>query len=151
MLLTPTQTVGTRHMAGEWAFRLPFTIQILPVIALGIGLYKLPYSPRWLVQVGRDSDALDSLCRLRALPMSDPRIQAEWITIRADAIRSREVVVMKHPSLHGGTFASDLKLEAIAWADMFSPGIIKRTMVGIMLMVFQQFQGINAVSVSLSS
>lgn len=96
--------------------------------------------------MGRDADALESLCRLRALPISDPKVQAEWITIRAEAIRSREVVVMKHPSLQGGSFGSELKLEVIAWTDMFSPSIIKRTMVGVMLMIFQQFQGINAVS-----
>jgi hypothetical protein len=128
---------------------LPFTIQIIPVFALGIGLYKLPYSPRWLVQVGRDADALQSLCDLRVLSKDDPRIQAEWITIRAEAIRSREVVVLKHPSLQGGSFGSELKLEIIAWADMFSPAIIKRTMVGVMLMIFQQFQGINAVSMTI--
>ena len=33
-----------------------------------------------------------------------------------------------------------------AWIDMFKPNIIARTMIGVMLMVFQQLQGINAVS-----
>lgn len=116
-------------------------------IALGIGLWLLPYSPRWLATVGRDQDALDALVRLRRLPSSDPRLQAEWITIRAEAIQQREVVITSHPHLQGGSgVVQDFKLEMHAWFDMFKPNIIARTMIGVMLMVFQQLQGINAVS-----
>jgi hypothetical protein len=42
---------------------------------------------------------------------------------------------------------SELKLEAASWADMFRPKLIRQTMIGIMLMFFQQFVGINAVSI----
>jgi hypothetical protein len=86
------------------------------------------------------------LVRLRGLPDTDPRVQAEWIVIRSEAIQSREVVVLAHPSLQGDSLVNEIKLEAVAWVDMFRSKIIKRTMIGIMLMVFQQFQGINAVS-----
>jgi hypothetical protein len=115
-------------------------------LVLAVTLWNLPYSPRWLVQVGRDREALDNLVRLRGLPDTDPRIQAEWIVIRSEAIQSREVVVLAHPSLQGDSLVNEIKLEAVAWVDMFRSKIIKRTMIGIMLMVFQQFQGINAVS-----
>ncbi|OCF32106.1 monosaccharide transporter [Kwoniella heveanensis BCC8398] len=138
-------TYGTRHMAGDWSFRLPFTVQMLPCILLGLGLWRLPYSPRWLAQVGKDRECLDALCRLRMLPPSDPRVQAEWITVRAEAIRNREVVVMSHPSLIGEGLASEIKLEAATWMDMFRPGILQRTLIGVFLMLFQQFQGINAL------
>ncbi|KIR41204.1 sugar transporter [Cryptococcus deuterogattii 99/473] len=139
-------TYATRHILGSWSFRLPFTVQVVPCIALGIGLWLLPYSPRWLATVGRDQDALDALVRLRRLPPSDPRLQAEWITIRAEAIQQREVVITSHPHLQGGSgFVQDFKLEMHAWFDMFKPNIITRTMIGVMLMVFQQLQGINAL------
>ncbi|KIR26192.1 sugar transporter [Cryptococcus deuterogattii LA55] len=139
-------TYATRHILGSWSFRLPFTVQVVPCIALGIGLWLLPYSPRWLATVGRDQDALDALVRLRRLPPSDPRLQAEWITIRAEAIQQREVVITSHPHLQGGSgFVQDFKLEMHAWFDMFKPNIIARTMIGVMLMVFQQLQGINAL------
>ncbi|OXG19746.1 sugar transporter [Cryptococcus neoformans Tu401-1] len=139
-------TYATRHILGSWSFRLPFTIQVVPCIALGIGLWLLPYSPRWLATVGRDQDALDALVRLRQLPSSDPRLQAEWITIRAEAIQQREVVITAHPHLQAGSgFVQDFKLEMHAWFDMFKPNIIARTMIGVMLMVFQQLQGINAL------
>nr|KIR83358.1 sugar transporter [Cryptococcus tetragattii IND107] len=139
-------TYATRHILDSWSFRLPFTVQVVPCIALGIGLWLLPYSPRWLATVGRDQDALDALVRLRRLPSSDPRLQAEWITIRAEAIQQREVVITSHPHLQGGSgFVQDFKLEMHAWFDMFKPNIIARTMIGVMLMVFQQLQGINAL------
>lgn len=129
------QTVGTRHIQNLWSFRLPFTIQMAPVIFLFIGLYMLPYSPRWLAQVGRDREALTSLSRLRRLPTSDPRIQAEWLLIRAEALRSHEVLVLAHPNLHGEGVGQSLKLEFAGWVDMFRPKIVKRTMIGVMLMV----------------
>lgn len=92
-------------------------------------------------------EALESLSRLRSLPKEDPRVQAEWITIRAEAIHNREVLVAAHPSLQGLDWRSELKLEAASWADMFRPKLIRQTMIGIMLMFFQQFVGINAVSI----
>ncbi|WWC60053.1 uncharacterized protein I303_102616 [Kwoniella dejecticola CBS 10117] len=138
-------TYGTRHIPGDWSFRLPFTVQMAPCILLGIGLWKLPYSPRWLAQVGRDQDCLEALVRLRNLPSADPRVQAEWITIRAEAIRNREVIVTNHPTLVGSGFKSEAKLEVAAWIDMFKPGILPRTLIGVFLMFFQQFQGINAL------
>lgn len=141
------QTYATRHMASDWAFRLPFTVQMAPCVVLAFTLWQLPYSPRWLALRGRDMEALESLARLRSLPKEDPRVQAEWITVRAEAIHNREVLVAAHPSLQGVDWRSELKLEAASWADMFRPKLIRQTMIGIMLMFFQQFVGINAVSI----
>ncbi|AFR95554.1 monosaccharide transporter [Cryptococcus neoformans C23] len=138
-------TYGSRYIPGDWSFRLPFLVQIAPCIALSIGLWKLPYSPRWLAQVGRDEDSLHALKRLRGFPVTDPRLQAEWITIRAEAIQNREVIVKAHPSLQGEDFMSELKLEIASWVDMFKPKLIRRTIIGPILMLFQQFSGINAL------
>lgn len=117
-----------------------------PGIPLAIALYFLPFSPRWLAGKGRDRDCLAVLCKLRRLPITDPRIQAEWITIRAEAIHNREALIERHPDLQGDSFRSEAKLEIASWVDMFKPAVIRRTMIGIMLMFFQQFVGINAVS-----
>lgn len=84
--------------------------------------------------------------RLRRLPSTDPRLQAEWISIRAEAIQNREVIINDHPSLQGDDFMSELRLEVASWIDMFRPKLIKRTIIGPILMLFQQFQGVNAVS-----
>lgn len=139
-------TYATRYIGNDWAFRLPFTVQMAPIVVLAGLLYFLPYSPRWLAQVGRDEDALQSLVRLRRLPATSPVVQAEWITIRAEAIRNRDVLVTAHPTLVGDDLKSVLKMEAASWMDMFRPGVNKRTMIGVALMIFQQFTGINGES-----
>ena len=37
-------TYGTRYMAGEWAWRLPFLLQMIPGFILGAGILFLPFS-----------------------------------------------------------------------------------------------------------
>ena len=113
-----------------------------------VALFYLPFSPRWLAGKGRDQEALEVLCFLRRLPLSDPRVQAEWITIRAEAVHNRESLVARHPNLKGRKgFKADAELECFAWIDMFKKNVIRRTMIGIGIMFFQQFVGINAVSI----
>ncbi|KAG7571074.1 hypothetical protein FFLO_01038 [Filobasidium floriforme] len=154
-------TYYTRHITGEWSYRLPFLIQILPALLLASLLYFLPYSPRWLAsQKGRDLDCLQVLVRLRKLPPSDPRVQAEWISIRTEAIHSRRAFAQRHPELSklkpkleggkegtelGWGLFADLKREWAGWVEMFGPEVIKRTHVGMGIMFFQQFVGINAL------
>ncbi|RSH89702.1 hypothetical protein EHS25_002253 [Saitozyma podzolica] len=123
---------GPIYVAAKKPFRRltgpRYTGPILVVL-----LYFLPYSPRWLAMRGRDRDCLDSLCRLRQLPSTDPRVQSEWIVIRADAIRTREVEVLAHPSLNQTGSWSEFKLEMASWEDMFRGGVFRQTMIGIVI------------------
>ncbi|KAH8077366.1 hexose transport-related protein [Filobasidium floriforme] len=138
-------TYATRHIASDWCYRLPFLLQMVPSIFLGGSLYFLPYSPRWLASKGREEECLDALCKLRQLPSSDPRIQAEWILIRGEAIHNREALLIRHPNMRGEGFKMELQREIASWVDMFRPEVIRRTHIGIGLMFFQQFVGINAL------
>ncbi len=138
-------TYGTQFISSEWAWRLPFLIQIFPGILLGIGVIFLPFSPRWLVSKGRDKEALASLSKLRQLPESDKRVQQEWYDIRAEVAFQREVLAERHPQLQNRSRASRVKLELVSWMDCFKRGCWRRTHVGVGLMFFQQFVGINAL------
>lgn len=137
-------------MSSEWAYRLPFLLQIVPALFLGTFILVLPFSPRWLAQKGRDDECLASLARLRECSPSDPRVQAEWLDIHSEAAFHREVQEKRHPGLAEraatkGSFMAAVELEMSAFADCFKNGYLKRTMCGIMLMFFQQFVGINAL------
>lgn len=131
--------------AGEWAWRLPFLLQLTPGLILGAGILFLPFSPRWLVSKGRDAEALSSLSRLRQLPPSDPRVQQEWFDIRAEVTFHKEVSATRHPTLQDRSTVSRIKLEFASWTDCFRRGCWRRTHIGIGLMFFQQFVGINAL------
>lgn len=66
-------TYGTRFIAGGWAWRLPFLLQLIPGLVLGMGILFLLFSPRWLASKGRNKEVLRSLCKLRQLPSNDAR------------------------------------------------------------------------------
>ena len=139
-------TYGTRYMAGEWSWRLPFLLQIIPGIVLGLGVLALPFSPRWLISKGRHEEALESLAKLRQLPADNALVQREWIEIQAEVMCHQEISTERHPKLHAEpSRLNRIKLELVSWVDCLRSGCIKRTHVGMGLMFFQQFVGINAM------
>jgi sugar porter (SP) family MFS transporter len=138
-------TYGTRYMVGEWSWRLPFLLQMVPGLVLGVGIFFLPFSPRWLSSQGRNDEALQVLSQLRRLPPSDPRVFQEWCEIRAEVAFKQEINRERHPQLQAPTRANRFKLELASWADCFRHGCWKRTVVGVGVMFFQQFVGINAL------
>jgi sugar porter (SP) family MFS transporter len=138
-------TYGTRFMAGEWSWRLPFLLQMVPGLILGVGIVFLPFSPRWLSSKGRDAEALQVLGKLRGLPTTDSRIYQEWCEIRAEVAFTQEVNRERHPELQAHTRANRIKLEIASWTDCFRHGCWRRTVVGVGIMFFQQFVGINAL------
>lgn len=138
-------TFGTYYMAGEWAWRLPFLLQMVPSFVLAAGVMALPFSPRWLVSKDRSDEALKSLCKLRRLPPSDRRVQLELMDIQVEVRFHQEMNAEKHPKLQGGGAKDGLLLEIVSWADCFKRTCWRRTHIGILLMFFQQFVGINAL------
>lgn len=132
-------------MSGEWSWRLPFLLQMIPSTILGLGILFLPFSPRWLASKGRDDEALQSLGKLRQLPETDHRVQQEWYDIRAEALFHRQTNAIRHPDLQSKSKMNSIKLEIASWTDCFRSGCWRRTHIGIGLMFFQQFVGINAL------
>jgi MFS family permease len=131
-------TYGTRFMAGEWSWRLPFLLQMIPGFVLAAGVCMLPFSPRWLASRERNDEALQSLCKLRRLPASDKRIRQEFLDIQAEVRFHKEMNAEKHPSLQGGGLRKAFLLEMASYVDCFRSGCWRRTHVGAGLMFFQQ-------------
>ncbi len=52
------------HIEGVW--RIMFGICALPAVALFVGMLRMPESPRWLVEKGRDDEALAVLKTVRS-------------------------------------------------------------------------------------
>ena len=131
-------TYGTRYMAGEWSWRLPFLLQMVPGFVLVAGVIILPFSPRWLASKGRKEEALNSLAKLRNLPASDRRIRQEYLDILSEVAFHQRMNAEKHPKLQSGSKKDAFLLELASWADCFKKGCWRRTHVGVMLAFFQQ-------------
>lgn len=132
----------TRGLEGSASWRTPLGIQIIPGALLAVGSLLLPASPRLLVAQGRPEEALDSLAKLRLRTeveaASDPLLQIELLEMRTEATLIERTI---------GSASKDgsLRAEGQAWARLFNKKFRKRTMIGILMMFFQQWSGINAL------
>ena len=100
-------------------------MQLIPALLLALGTTLLPYSPRWLASQSRDAETLAVLSKLRERPQTDPSVLRGWREIKV------EVALLK-----------DTKT---SWKEIWHRRIRRRTLIGVGIMFFQQFSGINAL------
>lgn len=129
-------TYGTREISGTWSFRLPFLLQIVPALVVGLGIQLFPFSPRWLAMKHRKEDCLQSLETLRQLPGTDERVQAEWRGILKEVEMQELALDREH-----GLDTNFAVLEFKQWGDIFKPKYLRRTVIALGMPFFQQFSG----------
>lgn len=127
-----------RDIAGDWSFRLPFLLQMIPALVVGTGIHFFPFSPRWLAMRNRNEESLESLARLRRVPPTDETVQLEWKGILTEDRFQKQILQNQHPN------SGPIMLEIKQWLDLFRPRYLKRTFVAIAIPFFQQFSGVNA-------
>lgn len=71
---------GTSYLTSDWAWRIPFLIQIVICALLSV-VYFLPFSPRWLIDKGREDEALEVLAKLHESTIDDPEVKNEFQNI----------------------------------------------------------------------
>ncbi|KAI1262910.1 putative high-affinity glucose transporter [Xylariaceae sp. FL1019] len=131
-------TYGTMYIQSDAAFRIPFALQIIPALLLGVGILFFPFSPRWLAMVNRNDECLTSLAKLRGLPVEDERVQREYRSIIIEVEFQRAVQERRHPGRRG------IRLEVLQWLDLFRRKTWRRAVVALGVSFFQQFMGVNA-------
>ncbi|KUJ06557.1 sugar transporter [Mollisia scopiformis] len=121
---------------GEEAisWRIPLALQLIPAWILFFGMFFLPFSPRWLMMKHRDDDAIASLCKLRRLSSESPLLRAEYLEIKAAVMFDEETEAELNNTTKFGV-----------WKALFTPNMFRRLNIGVWIMIFQQFTGINAV------
>jgi sugar porter (SP) family MFS transporter len=106
---------------GGW--RISVLCQLLPGVALALGMWLLlPQSPRWLVSVGRITEATAALARVRG-PADDVHSEIQSIS---DA------------------FAQEMASGEPSWAEFSSGAMRRRAAIGVCLQLLQQLCGMNA-------
>jgi len=106
---------GFSGFANNW--RWMFGLAVVPGAALAIGMYFMPFSPRWLVEQGREDDAREVLGRYRDEDAVD------------DELKEIKDVAASEGSVR----------------DLLKKGVRTMLLVGVGLAVFQQIVGINTV------
>jgi sugar porter (SP) family MFS transporter len=107
---------GFAGFSNNW--RWMFALAVVPGAALAIGMYFMPFSPRWLVEKGREDDAREVLSRYRD---SEDEVDEEIGEIKE--------VAQKEANLR----------------DLLAKGVRRMLLVGVGLAIFQQIVGINTV------
>ncbi|MBF4163360.1 sugar porter family MFS transporter [Nocardioides acrostichi] len=112
------------HVWGgnEHIWRVMLVVAVLPAIALLFGMLRMPESPRWLSDQGRDDQALEVLRQVR----SPERAEAEMAEVHSLVVEEKEAQT-------GG------------WADLAVPWVRRLVLIGIGLGVVQQVTGINSI------
>jgi sugar porter (SP) family MFS transporter len=111
VLFTPIE--GWRYMFG---------VAIIPALVLGIGMFSLPESPRWLFEHGRVDKAREVLGRSRSPEEIDQELQ------EMQDIKNQEG-----------------NQERVSYAELLAPFVRPALIIGIGLAIFQQITGINTV------
>lgn len=148
---------GTNYLGGsenvnggqleDSSWLIPICIQLLPSTILATGMIAfMPQSPRHLMNKGREEECLETLARLRSCSKDDIRVRIEFLEIKAlrefEVQRSAELF----PQYQDGSFKSNFMIGLNDYKSLFTNrSMLKRTTIAILTMVFQQWNGVNAI------
>ncbi|MCO5235194.1 MAG: sugar porter family MFS transporter [Chitinophagaceae bacterium] len=99
-----------------WGWRWMFASQAIPVLFLMVGLMLIPESPRWLASKGRMEEALAILKKVNVAKMAEQEL---------------------------GNIQKSFGSATGGFEELMQPGIYKALIVGIILMIFSQINGVN--------
>jgi len=102
-------------MFKDEIWRAMFGLGAIPALLFLLGLFIVPESPRWLIQKGREIEGLDIISRITGSTAED--------------VSSEQTAIVQQGS----------------YKELFSPGMRKALLIGILLPLFSQFSGINAI------
>jgi len=54
---------GTSYISSNWAWRIPYLVQLVPALYLVVAIQFIPETPRWLMAKGREAEAIDFLVK----------------------------------------------------------------------------------------
>lgn len=138
----PRHDVGPNGCTGQSqaAWRIPFALQIVPALVLGIGMMFYPESPRFYLMRKNEEAALRSLARLRRVHPDSDSLREEYLSIKAEVMFDEQYTRETYPGKTGvSLFFAEYYGLLSRWPSF------KRVFIGSAIMFLQQFQGCNAL------
>jgi SP family sugar:H+ symporter-like MFS transporter len=131
VLLAYAFSIGTRTLDNSGSWRIVIALGLVFCLILGVGIFFVPESPRWLIEKGRTDEARRGMARVRGLDENHPLVNSDF----DEQWAAHEL---------------DKRAGTGSWAQCFL-GEGKdvhnkapyRTMVMIVMMAFQQLTGAN--------
>jgi SP family arabinose:H+ symporter-like MFS transporter len=107
---------GDLGWLNEMGWRWMFASGIIPSALFAVFLIRIPESPRWLIEMGKEGKALSILTR-----------------VAGEAFAHEET----------GHIREAIHTEKGTWTEVFSPALRMPLVIGILLAILQQVTGIN--------
>ncbi|KAG9254129.1 D-xylose-proton symporter [Emericellopsis atlantica] len=138
----PRNDVGPNGCTGqsEASWRVPFAVQIIPALILGIGMLWFPESPRYFLMRQQEDKALEALAQLRRVHPDTDSLRFEYLAIKAEVIFDESLTRDNFPGQSG------VKLFFSQYFALFTnKPTFFRLLIGSGTMFLQQFMGCNAI------
>ncbi|WP_316769904.1 sugar porter family MFS transporter [Pedobacter frigiditerrae] len=111
-------TSGLTNIFNAEVWRGMLGLGVIPALLFFFGLLMIPESPRWLIQKGRTAEGVSIISRITNQPKAE---------------------------IEAGLSKQNTKNDKGSYKDLFAPGVRKALVIGILLPLFSQFSGINAI------
>lgn len=138
----PRYDVGPAGCTGQSdaSWRVPFGIQILPAVILGVGMLFFPESPRFYLMRRKEDKALAALAKVRRVHPDTESLRTEYLAIKAEVLFDEAMNRERYPGKKGlSLFAAQHVALVSTWPAF------RRLAIGCCVMFLQQFMGCNAI------